>query len=76
MLRWLVLAAAVFAAIWLLRRSFGRPDREQPRDPAAGNPARLVNCANCGVHLPPSEALEDAGKFYCSDQHRRLGPAR
>ena len=76
MLRWLILAAAVFAAIWLLRRSLERRAGGRPR--AAGESAQtaLVNCAHCDVHIPRGEALEHAGMLYCSDEHRRLGPAR
>ena len=75
MLRWLILAAAVFAAIWLLRRSLARRDAGPPAKPGGG-PAVLVACAHCGVYLPRGEALELDGNLYCSDQHRRLGPAR
>lgn len=76
MLKWLVLAAAVFAAIWLLRRSLAARDRPPPAGPRDGTQAALVSCAHCDVHLPRGEALEHAGNFYCSEEHRRLGPAR
>ena len=76
MLRWLVLAAAVFAAIWLLRRSLSRRDGGRPRAAREREQAALVSCAHCDVHLPRGEALEHAGNFYCSEEHRRLGPAR
>jgi len=33
----------------------------------------MVACAHCGINVPRSEALEAAGRFFCSDQHRRLG---
>ncbi|MGC2519028.1 MAG: PP0621 family protein [Burkholderiales bacterium] len=32
----------------------------------------MVPCAQCGVNLPRSEALEAQGRFYCSEEHRRL----
>ena len=76
MLRWLVLAAAVLAAIWLLRRALARREGGPPRAGRESAPAELVSCAHCQVHLPRGEALEHAGKFYCSDEHRRLGRAR
>jgi hypothetical protein len=35
----------------------------------------LLACAHCGVHLPQAEARMDvAGRPYCSDAHRLLGP--
>jgi len=45
------------------------------RPPTAGDrpPERMVACGHCGVNLPTSEALEEDGRFYCSDEHRRLG---
>lgn len=76
MLRWLVLAAAVFAVLWLLRRALARREGGPPRAGRESGPAELVSCARCEVHLPRGEALEHAGNFYCSDEHRRLGPVR
>jgi uncharacterized protein len=32
----------------------------------------MVDCSQCGVHLPVSEALEAKGRYFCSDEHRRL----
>jgi uncharacterized protein len=33
---------------------------------------RMVACVHCGINLPQSEALENGGRFYCSEEHRRL----
>lgn len=35
----------------------------------------MVACAHCGVHVPESEGVTAGGHFYCSQEHRRLGPA-
>ncbi len=45
------------------------------RRPATGaKPAEyMVACRHCGGNLPTSEALQEAGHFYCSEEHRRLG---
>lgn len=45
------------------------------RPPAAGDrpPEHMVACRRCGVNLPRSEALEEDGRFYCSEEHRRPG---
>jgi uncharacterized protein len=33
----------------------------------------MVRCAQCGIHLPHSEALHGAGAItFCSEAHRRL----
>ncbi|MGH8705277.1 MAG: PP0621 family protein, partial [Burkholderiales bacterium] len=34
----------------------------------------LVRCAHCGVHLPRAEARTAGGRYYCSEEHWRLGP--
>jgi uncharacterized protein len=36
----------------------------------------MVECANCGLHLPAGDALAEGSRLYCSDAHRRLGPAQ
>lgn len=32
----------------------------------------MIRCAHCGLNVPRSEALADAGRWYCSEAHRRL----
>ena len=65
----LVLALVAYMVIrGALRRS---------RPPATGDapPEHMVACTHCGVNLPRSEALEESGQFYCSEEHRRVGAA-
>ncbi len=33
-------------------------------------PARMVRCAQCGVHLPELDAVFSHGRHYCSAAHR------
>jgi uncharacterized protein len=33
----------------------------------------MVPCAHCGINVPRSEALEAKGRFFCSEEHRRVG---
>ena len=87
MSRVLILAVAVVVFFWLLRRALGSrggPDAPaQPRAPAAI--PDLVECARCGVLLPKDEALTGgeaakgaaaapAARYFCCEEHRRLGP--
>ena len=73
--KFIFLALAVIAALLWLRykaRAAGRVDRPDAR--AKARVESMVRCANCGVHLPVNEALQDAaGDAYCSSAHRIAG---
>jgi uncharacterized protein len=75
MARFLLFAVAVYALVWLLKRSFAEPSDSQraPKAPARSGD-ELVRCEHCGLHLPRAEAHERDGKPYCSEEHARLGP--
>ena len=65
----LILAAVV---VYMILSSAARK-RAAKKRPAAVTPAEaMVPCAHCGVNLPRSEALEAGGRFFCSEEHRRL----
>ncbi|MDC2858024.1 PP0621 family protein [Delftia sp. DT-2] len=82
----LVLIVIVVAVgVWRSQRRAEARERRQaaaPRNPA--NPANaplaapqdMVECAHCGLHLPRSEAIEAAGRSYCSAEHRALAQRR
>jgi uncharacterized protein len=38
----------------------------------AKSTVEMVECAQCGVHLPANDALKGANGFYCSAQHRHV----
>ena len=48
------------------------PLRRPPREQVVIE--QMVACVHCGLHVPESEGLHGAGGFYCSEEHRRLGP--
>lgn len=80
MTKLLLLVLATVALVWLLKRALhGRPGagEEAPRRGAGPSKAKgdLVSCAHCAVNLPDTEALESGGRHYCSEAHRRAGPA-
>ncbi len=68
----IVLAAAlVLYFLWRgLRRDANR--RPGPGPGAGADGERMVGCGHCGVHLPVSEAIESQGRYFCSEEHRRL----
>ncbi len=62
------------------RSGSGQGGREQdapPRDQAASpKAAMMVACAECGAHLPQSEAYPGKGGQFCSAEHRASFEAR
>jgi uncharacterized protein len=62
----LIVAAAV---IYFVIRGMIRRGGARQAPPAV---ERMVACGHCGLNLPQSEALESGGRFYCSEDHRRL----
>lgn len=67
----LLFLIAVFVLLWLLRGSIGRrrpPSR--PPGPGADRPLPMLACAQCGIHLPVSEALPGRGGVFCGSAHR------
>ena len=73
--RLILIGLLVFLVIWLLRRALAGP-RADGAPPAAASEEKgeLVTCARCNVNLPKSEARSAGGRFYCSEEHWRLGP--
>lgn len=66
----LILVIAVAYIAWrAVRRSGGVRGAARP---SRGPGERMVDCSQCGLHLPVSEAVESQGRYFCSDEHRRL----
>ncbi len=74
MTRLILIVVAVVAVIWLLRRALAGPRAGKPPGEAGEQKGELVACAQCGVNLPKGEARGAGGRFYCSEEHWRLGP--
>ncbi len=70
----LIFVAAVFALLWLLKRSLGGraapPSSRSAKPDAAAEPKQIIACAQCGMHLPRDEALPGRGGVFCGDAHR------
>ena len=58
----IVLALIVVIAKRLLKRPQTPAKRSQKNE-------RMVQCANCGIYIPEQEALQRAGRYYCSQTH-------
>jgi uncharacterized protein len=84
MTKLLIIAFAVVAVVWLLRRAIAGRGADRKAGPEAGGgapQADLVSCAHCGVNLPKAEAYaaggvlpSAGGRHYCSEEHWRAGP--
>ena len=66
----LLLLAAVFVLLWLLR-SAARRGRVPPRAAPPRQPQAMLQCSHCGLHLPRNEALPGRGGVFCGDAHRQ-----
>ena len=74
-MKYLLVLVVVGIGLWMVvSRLRGGADRERPASKTA-NPPLMVQCAHCGLHLASADALPEGSRLYCSDAHRRLGPA-
>lgn len=81
MLKILLVLLVVGIGVWSLVSRLRGPRRDadsaaaRGKEPAGNLPVAVVACAHCGLHLPAADAVPDGARLYCSDAHRRLGPA-
>lgn len=68
-LRYILLGAAIWAALIILRRQFG--DRRRPTRQAPPVSIDMVRCARCGVHVPAHAALPLNDRQYCCRDYRQ-----
>jgi uncharacterized protein len=60
----------ILVIVVVLALMFGRRRPSAPRKRASSADAEgMVRCAQCGIHLPRSEALLRSGRTYCSTAH-------
>jgi uncharacterized protein len=66
----ILLVLGLLLVYWILRAYRRRAGRaETPAPPLAGED--MVQCAQCGVHLPRSESIAARDFYYCSIEHQR-----
>lgn len=71
----LALGIVVYLIVNRVKRGSEReriPRYQRPDTRGAGVPEDMVRCEVCGVHLPRSESFTSRGRFFCSDEHRKL----
>jgi uncharacterized protein len=80
MMKLLLLLLVVGVVVFVFasrRRTSDKSNGADPITPAASadQPAPMVACVHCGLHLPRSDAQADAtGRLFCSEAHRLAGP--
>ena len=69
MARILLLIIIVFALYLLFRGFFRAQTKDKPQPPQASSAKGedMIACSRCGVNLPRSEALEEAGRLVCQN---------
>jgi len=72
MFRLLFWIALIAAAVWLWRH-FNRPTVAPKARPQEDEPAPMVRCAQCGVHVPQDKALAQGERWFCSQAHLEQG---
>lgn len=65
-----LLLFAFLGVVWWLWSKRNAPEGSAPLERRAPPVEKMVTCAHCGVHLPESEAVSDAGLVFCSEAHR------
>ena len=67
----ILLVLGLLLVYWLLKSYRRRVDRAGEKAPPAVDGESMVQCAQCGVHMPRSESITTQGSFYCSAEHQR-----
>ncbi|WP_296254538.1 MULTISPECIES: PP0621 family protein [unclassified Pseudomonas] len=75
MIRLIMWAALIAAAIWFFKRLTNGPVRKAKPAAPEIDAAPMVRCAQCGVHVPRDRALSQGQHWYCTEAHRLQGPA-
>ncbi|MEB0055393.1 PP0621 family protein [Variovorax sp. LG9.2] len=79
-MKYLLVFIVLFIAIWLFRKGQREEEREAARKtrpvppkapPTVGAPQAMLRCAQCGLHLPATDAIAGPDGVYCSVAHRR-----
>jgi uncharacterized protein len=73
-MKFLLVLVVVAVLLWLMfgrRRGAAESSRKPPAPP---QPAAMIACAHCGVHLPRSDAVGSGAQWFCSEAHRLAGP--
>jgi uncharacterized protein len=72
-MKFLLLFFIFMVLLWQWRQArspkVGQAARKSPQAPGA---VSMVECAQCGLHLPAPDALQGAQSWYCCVAHRQV----
>ena len=68
--------AAIAAVIYFGWRSVRMKQMEKSVQKTQQSGERMVQCANCGVYVPESEAIRIGRDCYCCREHAEAGRRR
>ncbi|MDK9724995.1 MAG: PP0621 family protein [Sterolibacteriaceae bacterium MAG5] len=69
----LIFAIFLGVLVYLLLRSRRQGGRAGRSSTPTGVSKVVTECAYCHVHVPQDEGVLIGSKFYCCEEHRRLG---
>ena len=69
--RIIILVAVAWLAYALIKRYIKNKqiERSAPKDKRS---EKIIKCEKCSVHVPEHEAIRYQGRYYCSEEHKRL----
>ena len=70
----LFLFLLLLVVIYAFRRGIARKETLSDVPPRPERVETVLECACCGVLVPPSEGVRVSGLFYCCPEHARQGP--
>ncbi len=67
----LILKFTLNRVIEIRQRNREAEQKTDEKKPSDSDPQSMVRCAECGIHLPQSEAFYDGKDTFCSEGHMR-----
>ncbi|MGV3591007.1 MAG: PP0621 family protein [Gammaproteobacteria bacterium] len=67
----LILGVAWFVVKNYLRKQALNEQQGRSRSQQSQIPGKIVQCRQCNVHLPETEALREGDEWFCTQEHRQ-----
>jgi len=65
----------ILLVAWLVYALYKRYLKARSQNQSAKkikNSEKVVKCEHCKTHVPEHEAIIDKGRYYCSEEHKRI----